>query len=81
MAKKQQFKILIEQGDDGMFVGSVPSLPGCHTQAKTLPELKKRIREAIELCLEVAKEDASYRARIKQFAYEPTFVGLEMVSV
>ncbi|MBU4481058.1 type II toxin-antitoxin system HicB family antitoxin, partial [Patescibacteria group bacterium] len=58
MAKKlQQFKIIIEQDEDGYFVGSVPSLPGCHTQAKTLTELNKRIREAILLCREVAKTD------------------------
>ena len=39
--EKQQFKVIIEQGEDGLFVASVPSLPGCHTQAKTLKELKK----------------------------------------
>jgi predicted RNase H-like HicB family nuclease len=31
----------------------VPALPGCHTQATSLDELNRRIREAIELCLEV----------------------------
>lgn len=79
--KKVQFKIIIEQDEDGYFVASVPSLPGCHTQAKTLPELHKRIREVISLCLEVAKEDAHYRKQIKNFAYEPIFIGLEMVAV
>ena len=78
---KQQFKIIIEQDEDGFFVASAPALPGCHTQAKTLPELKKRIQEAIALCLAEAKEDARYRNRVKQFAYEPAFVGLEMVEV
>lgn len=78
---KQQFKIIIEQDEDDFFVASVPALPGCHTQAKTLAELKKRIREAIALCLEVGKENPRYRSRIKQLAYEPSFVGLEMVEV
>ena len=82
MAKKlQQFKIIIEQDEDGYFVGSVPTLPGCHTQAKTFPELKKRIREAILLCLEVAKTDLRYRKSIRAFSYEPSFVGLEMIKV
>jgi predicted RNase H-like HicB family nuclease len=82
MAKKiQQFKVIIEQGEDGYFVASVPALPGCYTQAKTLPELKKRIREAILLCLEVAQTDSQYRRRLKNFAYEPIFVGLEMAEV
>jgi len=82
MAKKlQQFKIIIEQDEDGYFVASVPALPGCHTQARTLPELKKRIREAILLCLEVAKTDLQYRKSIQALSYEPTFVGLEVIKV
>ena len=52
---KKEFKILIEQDEDGFFVASVPELHGCHTQAKSLDVLMKRIREAIELCLEVEK--------------------------
>jgi len=82
MTKKlQRFKVIIEQGEDGYFVASVPALPGCYTQAKTLPELKKRIREAILLCLEVAQTDPQYRRRLKNFAYEPSFIGLEMAEV
>jgi len=58
MAKVQrQFRVIIEQDEDGFFVASVPALPGCCTQAKTLDELNKRIREAILLCLEVAKPE------------------------
>lgn len=78
---KNQFKVLIERDEDGFFVASVPALPGCHTQAKTLPELRSRVRDAIKLCLEVAKEDSEYRRRIKQFAYEPSFVGLELITL
>jgi predicted RNase H-like HicB family nuclease len=40
------------------FVASVPELNGCHTQAKSLDELMSRVREAIELCLEVSGESA-----------------------
>jgi len=82
MAKKlQQFKIIIEQDEDGYFVASVPSLPGCYTQAKTLIELKKRVKEAILLCLEIAKTDFQYRQRLKKFTYEPSFIGLETIKV
>ena len=79
--KKQQFKVIIEQGEDGLFVASVPSLPGCHTQAKTIAELKKRVREAISLCLEVAQTDPQYRKKLELFAYEPNFLGLDLVTV
>ena len=50
---KKEFSILIEEDEDGFFVASVFELRGCHTQAKSLDVLMKRIREAIELCLEV----------------------------
>lgn len=79
--KLQQFKVIIEQDEDGYFVATVPALPGCHTQAKTLPELKKRVQEAVLLCLEVAKTDSQYRASIRDFSYEPSFIGLETITV
>ncbi len=65
MARK--FTVIIERGEDGMFVSEVPEPEGCHTQAKTLDELMKRTREAIELYLEE-----------KGKKYEP---GLEFVGV
>lgn len=48
----REFAVVIEKGDDGYYVASVPALPGCHTQAKTMPQLMKRIKEAAELCIE-----------------------------
>ena len=53
MKKKKEFHVFIEKYSDGYFVASIPSLPGCHTQAKTVKTLMKRIQEAAELCLEV----------------------------
>lgn len=52
---KREFNVVIEKDEDGYFVATVPNLRGCHTQAKSLDLLMKRIREAIELCLEVEK--------------------------
>ncbi|MBU1014852.1 type II toxin-antitoxin system HicB family antitoxin [Patescibacteria group bacterium] len=81
MAAKKEFKVIIEQDEDGYFVASVPALPGCHTQAKSIHELRKRIREAISLCLEVAKTDAQYSKQVREFSYEPSFVGLESIQL
>ncbi|MGC8666543.1 MAG: type II toxin-antitoxin system HicB family antitoxin [Chthonomonadales bacterium] len=50
------FNVIIERDSEGYYVASVPELRGCHTQAKSLDTLMKRIREAIELCLEVEGE-------------------------
>ena len=49
----REFSVIIEKDEDGYFIASVPTLRGCHTQAKSLDTLMKRIKEAIELCLEV----------------------------
>ena len=53
---KREFSVIIERDEAGYYVASVPSLPGCHTQAKSLDKVMERIREAIDLCLEVRKE-------------------------
>ena len=49
----RNFDVVVEKDEEGYYIASVPALPGCHTQAKSLDELDCRIREAIELCLEV----------------------------
>jgi predicted RNase H-like HicB family nuclease len=51
-----EFTVVIEQDEDGIYVASVPELDGCHTQAKTLDKLRERIKEAIELYLEVESD-------------------------
>jgi predicted RNase H-like HicB family nuclease len=48
----RHFDVIIERDEEGLYVGSVPQLPGCHTQGRSLDELMDRMREAIELCLE-----------------------------
>ena len=53
MKRQRKFTVLIERDEEGWFVATVPALRGCHTQAKTLDTLMKRVREAIELCLDV----------------------------
>ena len=46
------FNVIVERDSEGYYVASVPELRGCHTQARSLDVLMKRIQEAIELCLE-----------------------------
>ena len=53
---KREFYVLIEQDEDGYFVGEVPQLRGCYSQGKTLDELMNNIREVIHLCLEEQPE-------------------------
>lgn len=65
----REFSVMIEKDEDGYFVASVPALRGCHTQAKSLDVLMKRIKEAIELCLEV------------QEPVTTEFIGMQRVAV
>lgn len=48
----REFTVIIERDEEGYLVGSVPSLKGCHTQAKAMDQLLQRMKEAILLCLE-----------------------------
>ena len=49
----REFNVVVERDAEGFYVASVPTLHGCHTQARSLDELMERIKEAIALCLEV----------------------------
>ena len=53
MKNQRKFTVVIERDEEGYYVATVPALRGCHTQAKSLDTLMKRVREAIELCLDV----------------------------
>jgi predicted RNase H-like HicB family nuclease len=50
---RKTLTVIVKRDEEGWYVGSVPELLGCHTQAKTLDGLMERIKEAIELYLEV----------------------------
>jgi len=51
------FKVLIEKDEDGYYVATVPSLPGCVSQGKTEKQARKNIKEAIELHLGALAEE------------------------
>ena len=55
----------------GLYVGSVPALRGAHTQAETLDELNKNLKEVIELCLEENRDMLT----------DYKFVGVQQVEV
>lgn len=69
MKIKHEFNVVIEKDEDGYFVATVPALRGCHTQAKSLDVLMRRIQEAIGLCLEVEKPTSN------------EFVGVQRIAV
>jgi len=65
------FSAVIEKcPDTGLYVGYVPGFPGAHTQAETLDELQRNLREVIEMLLEDGEP-----------ALEAEFVGTQIVVV
>jgi len=69
---RREFDVLIERDSEGYYVATVPGLHGCHTQARSLDDLMQRVREAVELCLEV--EGGSAGASLD-------FVGVQRIAV
>ena len=69
--KNYTFPVIVEKDEDGLYIGIVPDLKGCHTQARSLGELEKRLKEAISLCLEVQR---------KEF-HQNKFIGLHQVEL
>ncbi|HEY9869916.1 MAG TPA: type II toxin-antitoxin system HicB family antitoxin [Candidatus Obscuribacterales bacterium] len=53
-----------------LYVGIVPGIPGAHTQAATLDELQRNLKEVLELCLEELSPDDL-----------PHFVGLQQIEL
>jgi predicted RNase H-like HicB family nuclease len=69
-----KFAITIDRDEDGLWVTSCPSIPGCHSQGNTREESLSNIKEAIELCLEVRAERggaALRRVRSERFCLTP----------
>ena len=58
--------------ETGLYVGTVPGIPGAHTQAATLDELQRNLKEVLELCL------GEYEGPSENL---PKFVGLQQIEV
>ncbi|OQX18238.1 MAG: hypothetical protein BWK75_06790 [Candidatus Altiarchaeales archaeon A3] len=70
---KKQFTVIIEKDEEvDMYVGEVISIPGCHSQGKTIDELMKNMSEVVSLCLE---------AEEKNMSKIPKFVGVQQIEV
>ena len=79
LSKKLQFKVIIEQDEDGIYVASVPELQGCYTQERTLEQVRKRIEEVIELILESDKNIREEKLRSPTST--PRFFGIEDIEI
>lgn len=70
-AQVMDFTVIIEQDEEGWYIASVPDIPGCYTQGKTVSQVLERVKEAIEVCLEAEPNE-----------YRPLkFIGVQRVLV
>ncbi len=74
MMAKLSFTVLIEQDEDGVYIGTVPDIKGCHSYGDTIDELLNNIKEAIIANLEVLKKESSELPK-------PHFSGVQQVEV
>jgi len=68
--KNKEFYVVIERGEDGIYVGEVPQLKACYSQGETIDELMQNIREVIEMCLEELEDETTTE-----------FIGIQKVVV
>jgi len=52
MTKVLNYRVIVEQDEDGVFVASVSSLQGCYTEGDTFEEALENIKDAIKLNLD-----------------------------
>ncbi|MBI2060359.1 MAG: type II toxin-antitoxin system HicB family antitoxin [Nitrospirae bacterium] len=69
--KTRAFPVIIERDANGYYVGIIPDLNGCHTQAPSFMALESRLKDVIALCLRMEGRK-SPRSR---------FVGVHMIEV
>lgn len=76
MPKVLNYRVIVEQDEDGVFIASVPSLQGCYTEADTYEEVINNIKDAIKLHLKARQSKSS--------AFDDTFlefVGIKNISI
>jgi len=67
----KKYTVYIEQDEDGVFVGSVPNIPGCYSQGNTIDELMQNMHEVITLAVRNTDIDVA----------TGNFVGIQIMAV
>jgi predicted RNase H-like HicB family nuclease len=68
---RKEFTAVIEKdAHTGLYVGYVPGFPGAHSQAETLDELNRNLREVIAMLLEDSEPH-----------FDAEYIGTQLVSI
>lgn len=78
MAKTKllNYRVFIEQDEEGVFVASVPALQGCYTEGDTFEEVLENVKDLIKLHIEARKEKGLLPDDSKT-----EFVGIKNISI
>jgi predicted RNase H-like HicB family nuclease len=66
--KNTSYTVYIEQDEDGIFIGSIPSIPSCYAQGKTQEKMLNNLKQVLKLCLR--------NANVKELE-KTQFVGIQ----
>ena len=72
---EQEFQIIIEQDEDGVFVAEVPGIRGCYAQGDTFEEAMAYIRDVLEMCL------ADMKSRNEEIPRQSEIIGVKRLKV
>jgi len=70
--KNLNFTVYIERDEDGVFIGSIPTIPSCYAQGKTQEDMLKNLKEVLRLCL---------RNNNKNTLENTKFIGIQNLEV
>lgn len=76
MAKILNYRVIIEQDEDGKFLASVPALQGCYTEGDTFEEALENAKDVIKLHLAARKE-----RRLLPDDSQTEFVGVKNITI
>lgn len=76
MPKVLNYRVIVEQDEDGVFVAQVPSLQGCYTEGDSYEEVMVKIEDAVKLHLKSRKGNT-----VLSDDTNTEFVGVKNISI
>ena len=65
-----RYSVVVHSAEEGGYWVDVPALPGCYSQGESIEESLQNVREAIELYLEVLRDEGRDAPKDADIVYE-----------
>lgn len=76
MPKVLNYRVIIEQDEDGVFIASVPALQGCYTEGDTFEDALENAKDVVGLHIKARKA----KGLLPDDSYTE-FVGIKNISI